>query len=186
MPVIDVKPNPAWQALVKWPSANLQSSRPQLVDSRPKPQVAFRAGEKRCDAEVVERTQDFVTPAVGVREVQKPIVCGLAGCQAEEKVSLQKIFFARPAYRLGFKRASGSAFKFQQTFQHIDGGGERRAHRAVGALTVPAAVVLSLFNQPVHNGRDIDTEVRPVCDRSAVNALLYFAFPKRLTTFIPA
>src|SRR6185295_3788612 len=119
------------------------------------PRVGSGAGKRGGGAEVVQRPQDVVAPAVRMQEVQKALVRRLARAETTEEAALEQVLLARRARRSGLRRASGRRLVFQEPFQHVDGGGERRANRAVGPLAVPAAVVETLADEPLDDRRDV-------------------------------
>ena len=53
------------------------------------------------------------------------------------------------------------------------------------ALTVPTAVIKTLTDQPVDNGRDADPEIGAVRSSPAVDALLDLALPVGLAGMFP-
>src|SRR5262245_45622904 len=116
---------------------------------------------------------------------QKLIVGRFAGAETTEELARQKVFLARVASLSRFRCASCGSLVFQQPFEHIDGAGEGRANRTVGPLTVPAAIVKTLTDQPVDNGRDVDAEIGAVSNGSAVDALLDLALPVGLAGVVP-
>ncbi len=63
---------------------------------------------------------------------------------------------------------------------------ERRADRTVGPLAVPATIGETLPDQPLDDGRDVDTEVSAVGHRTAVDALLDLTLPKGLVVVVPS
>jgi hypothetical protein len=156
-----------------------------MIDRLTEPRIRISAGQCRGEAEIIECTQNVVAPPIGMHEAQKSLVCRLAGAETAEEVALQEIFFTRSARLSGFGRASGCPLVFQEPLQHVDRAGEGRTDRAIGSLTVPAAVIEAFAYQPANYGRDVDPEIGAVGNGSPVDALFDFALPLGLTAFIP-
>jgi hypothetical protein len=80
--------------------------------------------------EVVERTENVVMVARRKRELQECWVGDLAGAAPPEEATLKEILLAAPLGGRDFRRGPDGTFVFEQSFQHTDGGMERRARIA--------------------------------------------------------
>ena len=69
------------------------------------------------------------------------------------RLPLEQVLLAAAAGGDGRRRAAGRALVREQPFEHADRRVERRAHRAVLGLAVPAAVLELLAEQPVDDAR---------------------------------
>ena len=84
-------------------------------------------GFDSCIPQIIESAQDVVVPKGRKREAQPAFVDDFAGSKRAEHPALEQIVFgplAGPGD--GCRFASGS-FIFEQSFEHADGGMERRA-----------------------------------------------------------
>jgi len=136
--------------------------------------------------EVVEGAEHVVVPVVREREVEVGGLNDRAGAPAAEQVALEEILLAAAAGRVHVGRRAGRVLELEEPFEHIDRRVERRPHRAVLDLAVPAAVVEPLGQQALDNGRHVHAEVRAGLDRPAVDARLDLAVEVPLAGVLPS
>ncbi len=74
LPVVDLEPHPTCRASVELPAAVPKASGTQVLDRLAETRIGIIAGQDRAGAEIVERTQNVVAPAVRVQEVQEALV----------------------------------------------------------------------------------------------------------------
>ena len=155
-----------------------------MRDRLVEPAVGPRSGERGGIPEVVERTQHVVPPAARVEQLEE-VVGRLAGAAPEQR-PLEQELLAAGARLAGCRRATGRALELRQPLEDVDRRRERRPHRALRTLAVPAAVVEPLTDQAIDEGRDVHPEVGAVGDGPPVDALLDLAGPERLVRVLPA
>ena len=102
-------------------------------------------GFDSCIPQIIESAQDVVVPKRREREAEPAFVDDFAGSKRAEHTALEQIVFGPLAGLSDGRRFAPCSFVFQQSFEHADGGMERRA--PAGALrdktacfAVPAAI----------------------------------------------
>ncbi|EGY00900.1 hypothetical protein AZA_79906 [Nitrospirillum viridazoti Y2] len=183
---MDLEPHPPAQVPVQRPGAVRLASGAQMGDGLGQARIGRGAGQLAGGAEIVQRPQDVIAPAVGVQQVQELRVGRLARRQAAEQVAGQQVFLPRPPRVPRAVGAAGGALILQQAFQHVEGTGEGGTGGTGGALAVPAAVGLAVIHQALDQGTDIGAEIGAVGHRAAVDAFLHLPLPIGLAALVPA
>ena len=143
-------------------------------------------GFDSCISQIVESAQDVVVPKRREREAQPAFVDDFASSKRVEHAALEQIVFGPLAGLSDGGRFAPCSFVFKQSFEHADGGMERRAP-ALGAFrrherpcfAVPAAI-FELLAQEFMGQRVVRFfEIRADAENSAVDAGLGFAVKER-------
>src|SRR5690242_3552870 len=80
-----------------------------------------------CIPQIIESAQDVVMPKRREREPEPPFVDNFAGLKRAEHAAFEQILFGPPAGLNDGPRFAPCSLVFEQSFQHADGGMERRA-----------------------------------------------------------
>src|SRR6202023_2154089 len=90
-----------------------------------------------CIPQIIESAQDVVVPKRREREAEPAFVDDFAGSERAEHAALKQIVFGPLAGFSDGRRFASRSFVFEESFEHADGGMERRAP-ALGCFAVPA------------------------------------------------
>jgi len=112
------------------------------------------------------------------REAQPAFVDDFASSKRAEHVALEQIVFSALAGPSDGRRFAPCSFVFEQSFEHADGGMERRAP-AFGCFAVPAAIFELLAQELIGQCVVWFLEIRTDAEDSAVDAGLRFAVKVR-------
>src|SRR5579859_1036592 len=124
-------------------------------------------------AQVFEPAQYVVVPPARKGEACPGGVDDLTGRAPPQQAALQQVFLTAQAGLPDLGAVPASQLIFEQGFQHADGGVERRACRAVGGLTVPAAVGQLLAQQAPDNTLDVLAKVGAAGGHLPIDARLH-------------
>ena len=159
---------------VQWPTPVLVTAFDHDFDG-----VADTAvGLGSCIPQIIESAQDVVMPKHWKREAEPAFVDDFAGSKRAEHVALEQIGFrplAGPTHGRGFAPCS---FVFEQSFEHTDGGMERRAP-AFRCFAVPPTIFQLLAQELIGQCVVRFLEIRANAKDSAVDARLRFAIKER-------
>ena len=125
-------------------------------------------------------------PVVREGEVEVRRVDDLARALATEQAALEQVLLPAAAGLAHRGGAAGRPLELEQPVEHVDRRVERRAHRPVLGLAVPAAVGEPLAEDPLDDRGDVHPEVGAGLDRPAVDARLDLAVEVPLTGVLPA
>jgi hypothetical protein len=133
-------------------------------------------------SQIIESAQDVVVPKRREREAQPAFVDHFAGSKRAEHAALKQIVFGPLASLGDGRRFAPRSFVFEQSFEHADGGMERRAptwgpfrRQERPCFAVPAAI-FELLAQELPGQRLVRLlEIRADAEDSAVDAGLCFA-----------
>jgi hypothetical protein len=141
-----------------------------VFDGVPNAAVGF----DRCIPHIIESAQDVVVPKRREREAEPAFVDDFAGSKRAEHAALEEIVFGPLAGLSDGRRFAPCSFVFEQSFEHADGGMERRAP-AFGCFAVPAAIFELLAQELIGQCVARFFEIRADAEDSAVDARLRFA-----------
>ena len=128
--------------------------------------------------QIIESAQDVVVPKRREREAEPAFVDDFAGSKRAEHAALEQIVFGPLAGLGDGRRFAPCSFVFEQSFEHADGGMERRAP-AFGCFAVPAAIFELLAQELIGQCVVRFFEIRADAEDSAVDAGLRFAVKER-------
>src|ERR1700719_2643900 len=143
-------------------------------------------GFDSCISQIIESAQDVVVPKRWEREAQPALVDDFASSKRAEHAALEQIVFAPLAGLSEGRRFAPCSFVFEQSFEHADGGVERRAP-AGGAFrrqegprfAVPAAIFELLAEELIGQCVVWFLEIGADTEDSAVDAGLGLALKVR-------
>src|SRR5438874_7498494 len=105
-------------------------------------------GFDSCIPQIIESAQDVIVPKRREGEAEPAFVDDFASSKRAEHAALEQIVFGPLAGLSDGRRLAPCSFVFEQSFEHADGGMERRApagrafRRQEGpCFAVPAAIV---------------------------------------------
>ncbi len=101
-----------------------------------------------CISQIIETAQDVVVPKRWEREAEPASFDDFASSKRAEHAALEQIVFGTLAGFGDGRRFAPGSLVFEQTFEHADGGVERRA-TAFGGFAVPAAIFELLVEELV-------------------------------------
>src|SRR5438874_6422560 len=96
-------------------------------------------GFDSCIPQIIESPQDVVVPKRREREAEPAFVDDFAGSKRAEHAALEQIVFGPFAGLSDGRRFAPCSFIFEESFEHADGGMERRAP-AFRCFAVPAPI----------------------------------------------
>ena len=129
--------------------------------------------------QIIESTQDVVVPKRRKREAEPAFVDDFAGSKRAEHAALEQIVFAPLSGLTDGRRFAPCPFVCEQSFEHADGGMERRAP-AFGRFAVPATIFELLAQELIGQCVVRFFEICAEGKNSAVDAGLRLAVKKRL------
>ena len=135
-------------------------------------------GLDSCISQIFESAQDVVVPKRREREAQPAFVDDFASSKGAEHAALEQIVFGPLAGLSDGHRFALCSFVFEQSFEHADGGMERRAP-AFGCFAVPAAIFELLAQESIGQCVVRVFEICADAEDSAVDAGLRFAVKER-------
>src|SRR6266550_888695 len=135
---------------VEWPASVLMAALHHGFDGVTDATV----GLDSCISQIIKSAQDVVMPERREREAQPAFVDDFASSKRAEHAALEQIVFGPLAGLRDGHRFAACSFVFEQSFEHADGGMERRApaggafRRQEGpCFAVPAAIVELLVQE---------------------------------------
>ena len=128
--------------------------------------------------QIIESAQDIVVPKRREREAEPAFVDDFAGSKRAEHAALEQIVFGPLAGLGDGRRFAPGPFVIEQSFEHADGGMERRA-AALGCFAVPAAIFELLAQELIGQCVVRFFEIGAEAENSAVDAGLRFAVKER-------
>jgi len=131
-------------------------------------------GFDSCIPQIIESAQDVVVPKRRERETEPAFVDDSAGSKRAEHAAFEQIVLGPLAGLSDGRRFAPCSFVFEQSFEHADGGMERRAP-AFGCFAVPAAIFELLAQELIGQCVVRFFEIRTDAEDSAVDAGLRFA-----------
>jgi hypothetical protein len=131
-----------------------------------------------CIPQIIESAQDIVVPKRREREAEPAFVDDFAGSKRPEHASLEQIVFGPLARLRDGHRFAPCSFVIEESFEHADGGVERRAP-ALGCFAVPAAILELLAQKSIGQCVVGFFEIRADGKNSTVDAGLRFAVKER-------
>jgi hypothetical protein len=135
-------------------------------------------GFDSCIPQIIESAQDVVVPKRREREAEPAFVDDFAGSERAEHAALEQIVFRPLAALRDGRRFAPRSFVFEQSFEHADGGMERRT-LALGCVAVPAAIFELLAEELIGQCVVGLPEIRTDAEDSAVDAGLGFTVQVR-------
>ena len=111
-------------------------------------------------------------PVVREGEVEISRIDDLAVALATEQAPLEEVLLPAPAGLANSGGAAGRPFELDQSVEHVDRGVERRTHRPVLRLAIPAPVGEPLTDDPLDDRGDVHAEVGAGLDGPTVDARL--------------
>ncbi len=135
-------------------------------------------GFDSCIPQIIESAQDVVVPKRREREAEPAFVDEFAGSKRAEHAALEQIVFGPLAGLSDGCRFAPCSFVFEQSFEHADGGMERRAV-AFGRFAIPAAVFELLAQELIGQCVVRFLEIRAEAEDPAVDAGLRLAVKER-------
>jgi len=135
-------------------------------------------GLDSCIPQIIESAQDVVVPKRREREAEPAFVDDFAGSKRAEHAALEQIAFGPFAGLGDCGRFAPCSFVIEESFEHADGGMERRAP-AFGRLAIPAAIFELLGQELIGKCVVRLFEIRTNGEDSAVDAGLGFAVQER-------
>jgi len=96
-------------------------------------------GFDSCIPQIIESAQDVVVPKRREREAEPAFVDDFAGSKRAEHAAIEQIVFGPLAGLSDGRRFAPCSFVFEQSFEHADGGMERKS-ADFGCFAVPAAI----------------------------------------------
>src|ERR1700735_3220019 len=105
-------------------------------------------GFDSCVPQIIESAQDVVVPKRREREAEPAFVDDFTGSKRAEHAALEQIVLAPLAGLSDGRRFVPCSFVFEQSFEHADGGMERRT-LAFGCVAVPAAIFQLLAEESI-------------------------------------
>jgi hypothetical protein len=131
-----------------------------------------------CISQIIESAQHIVVPKRWKREAEPAFVDYFVSSKRAGHAALEQIVFSLPAGLRDGRRFASSLFIYEQSFQHADGGMERRAP-AFGCVAIPAAIFQLLLQELTGQRVVWFFEIRADREDSAVDARLCFAVKER-------
>ena len=184
--VVDVEPGSTLRIPVERRGAVLQAPGADMVNRLAQPGVRRHAGQNRRGAEVVQRAEHVVVPSIGMEKVEVSLVGRFACGEPTEQGALQEILLSGKARRSRLGRAAGCLLVFQESFENVDRGVERRTDRAVLGLAVPAAIIQALPNESLYHRGHVYAEVGAVGKGHTIDARFDLPLPVGLMVMLPA